>query len=256
VADAFNVLRDDWTPKCSGIAESWEQPLSVSAFFEQIGFDPHRAQKHLTGFSFEPIRDADKRRRSLRNLNKEYRARGKLREACRHDPAEFGRLVKERLVDDLVMNGDELATEALDLIMSPESDPGLEVFRRLVIVYGKAGKPFPYTELYFCPLAERLGAEGYQLPRVRTPSRIPGAVIGERAACDEYGLALDELDAAISDGSKPIIRRRGIVIALRKKELPKHSAKPTSSAVRIISTRVVDNSAANDNERAAKRVAA
>jgi hypothetical protein len=93
------------------------------------------------------------------------------------------------------------------------------------------------------------------MPRVRTPSRMPGAVIGEQAVCDAYGLALDELETVIADGSKPIIRRRGIVIALRQKELPKRSAKP-ASAVRIISTRVVDNSAANDNERAEERAAA
>ncbi len=127
-----------------------------------------------------------------------------------------------------------------------EDNPGLEVFRRGVITWGKAGEPFPYTELYFSPLAKRLNAEGYEPPRARTPSQMPGAVTGAHAACVEHGLALEELETIIAGGSKPIIRRHGIVIALRKDELPEHPKYPpkppksASGAVRSL-TLVVDN---------------
>jgi hypothetical protein len=59
-------------------------------------------------------------------------------------------------------------------------------------------------------------------------------VIGEDVVCVERDLSQDELDTAIADGSQPIVRRAGIVIALRKKELrridefsrPRVSTKP------------------------------
>ena len=66
-----------------------------------------------------------------------------------------------------------------------------------------------------------VNAQGYRPKPPRFPSRMPGAVIGAHSACAEHGLTLEELDAAIADGSKPIVRRDGIVLAQRTRELPK-----------------------------------
>jgi hypothetical protein len=219
------------------IEEAWDQPLSLAAFLDEISFTPDKPDKFLTGFDFQVIPDGDKPRRPTRNLDKGHRSRAKHREECRHDPSEFSRLVTDQVIDGLVLNGDELDSEPLDVLSEREENPGIEVFRRGIIIWSRAGEPFPYSELYFDHVAQRLNAMG-GLRRPRTFSRTPGAVSGKYSACAEQGISLDELETVIADGSKPIIRRSGIVIALRKRELPKRPkypappAEPTSSEVR------------------------
>lgn len=270
VSDAFDVLRANQTPENSGspsdgeahygsepndiispalsIAEAWDQPLSIGAFLDEIGFNPTRPEKYGTGFSFWGIRDSAKPRRSKRNLDKECRSRGRLREACRHDPSQFDRLVTEDVAQHLILNREEIACEALDLITQPESDPELEDLRIATIRAGQKGNPLPLA--YFEVRAKRLSAGGYQPTRPRTPSRLPGVVIGAHAACAEHDLALDELDKAIADGSAPIVRRGDIIIALRKSEAERtkfsepakrpRPNKPTPNKARHL-TLVVDN---------------
>ncbi|MGA2492016.1 MAG: hypothetical protein ABSF67_03595 [Roseiarcus sp.] len=211
------------------------------------GSDGDGSSGDPSGFKFGCAKGSRKPRRPKRNVDKESRDRAKHRETCRHDPSAFGKLITDdRILDGIILNKDDLAGAALDIVSRREDNPGLEVFRRGVITWGNAGEPFPYAEVYFDPLARRLDAERYQPPRERTPARMPGAVTGAHEACVQHGIALDELETVVTDGSKPIIRRHGVVIALRKAELPKRPkyppppAKPASGAVRSL-TLVVNN---------------
>jgi hypothetical protein len=275
VAAAFEKLRDEPPRTESGWRSGWSFPIVPDPVFApdwsdptpmpkaalgeiaddgdgsepSCGSDGEGSSRDPNGFRFGYAKGGEKPRRSTHNVDKEYRSRASHRETCRHDPSAFGKLITDdRIVGGIVLNKDELASEALDIVSRREDSPGLEVFRRGVIAWGKAAEPFPYTELYFRPLAERLSAEGYQPPRARTPSRMPGAVVGAHAACAEHGIALDELETVIADGSKPIIRRHGVVLALRKGELPKRPkyppppAKPASGPVRHL-TLVASNTA-------------
>jgi hypothetical protein len=79
-----------------------------------------------------------------------------------------------------------------------------------------------YSSVYCGILAGRLVAEGYERkPRLLSHSRnhIPrGVDVGEDVVCVERDLDLEELKAVVADGSQPIVRVDGIVIAMRKSE--------------------------------------
>lgn len=244
------ILPDPFIPAPTWRADWNGDPLSDRALIAEFGVatTADDTVEGARGFRIGDIKDADRLRRPKVNRDRQYRDRASLREACRHDPSEFGRHVRDGIVDRYILNRDELSLEALEVIAQPESDPGLEAFRRCVIAWGKLGESLPFAWVYFDRKAECLAAEGYRETPPRTPRRLPGAVTGAHAACAEQGLALDDLETAIADGSKPIVRRHGIVVALRKAELPKHPkyppppTKPASSAVRRL-TPVADNSA-------------
>ncbi|MGD0186807.1 MAG: hypothetical protein ABSC25_16355 [Roseiarcus sp.] len=226
-----------------------EAPMPHDLLIGSFGVEADEAGgRGLVGMSIYRDARPDRPLRRKRNTDHEKRSRAGVREGSRHDATEFGKLVNDDVACRLILNKEELAIEALDLITRRETDPGLEVFRRGVIAWGKRAEPFPYSAVYFDRKAERLDAEGYQPTPPRTPCRLPGAITGAHAACSEHGLSLDELDAAIEAGSKPIVRRDGVIVALRKAELPKRPkyppkpAKPASSPVRSL-TLVVDNPA-------------
>ena len=228
VTDAFERLGGPLMPPPKWAADWGGDPISQDALVAEFGAATNEDDTvdGANGFRIGYVKDADRPRRPKHNLDLERRSRSKLREACRFDAAEFRKLVSDDVVRRLTLNPDERACEVLDLVLQREDDPGLEVFRRGVIACGKLGEPFPFAAIYFDRKAERLAAEGYREAPPRTPRRLPGAVTGAHAACAEHGLTLDELEQAISEGSKPIVRRGGVVIALRKREAPNRFRHP------------------------------
>ena len=141
-----------------------------------------------SGFKFGYAKGGRKPRRPKRNLDKEYRSRAKEREKSRNGACELAKRIDDDFALGLVLNRRELACEALDIVTQPEDDPALEVFRRGVIAWGQAAEPFPYAFIYFDARAQHLNTQGFQPKRPRFPSRMPGAVTGEHAACAEHGL--------------------------------------------------------------------
>jgi hypothetical protein len=200
-----------------------DAPLSDRELVAEFGaardFHGDDTVEGARGFRFANMRDADRRRRPKRNLALEYRDRAKFREAVRHDPSLVDQLVTDDVVAErIVLNQEEIDCELLDLVCVREADPALECSRKALVEAGRLGSPIPVIAVpYLDALAERIAQGEIRLAQPRVTRRAPGVVFGYHAACHEHDLNPDEVDVAAGE-MKPVVLRRGIVIALRQRE--------------------------------------